>query len=319
MPAVGKSGPGTSRIRSREAELGVVDQRDAGVDDLAEIVRRDVGRHADRDAGRAVDQQVRDPRRQHRRFVFAAVVVRREIDRFLVDVGQQLVREARHAHFGVAHRRRGVAVDRAEVALPVHQQVAQRERLRHAHDRVVHRRVAVRVVLADDVADDARRLLVRLVPVVAELAHREQHAPVHRLQAVADIGQRAAHDHAHRVIEVGLAHLVFEVDVQDFARDLAHADFVDFSGPKEAANFNTARILHGCKTARTWTLRRSRNSTPRRRAGGTRTASFGRCTTSIPPGSITSRRVPALRAGGSSTSVAAAASWPRAWRAGVPG
>ena len=33
-----------------DAEARIVDQRDAGVDHLAEIVRRDVGRHADRDA-----------------------------------------------------------------------------------------------------------------------------------------------------------------------------------------------------------------------------------------------------------------------------
>ena len=68
-------------------------------------------------------------------------------------------------HLGVAHRRRVVAVDRAEVALPVDQRVAQREVLRHAHERVVDRGVAVRVVLAHHVADDARALHVRPVPV----------------------------------------------------------------------------------------------------------------------------------------------------------
>ena len=98
----------------------------------------------------------------------------------------------RHAHFGVTHGRRGVAVDGAEVALPVDEQVAHRERLREADDRVVDRDVAVRVVLTDDVADDARGLLVGAVVVVAELAHRMQHAPMHGLQAVADVGQRAA-------------------------------------------------------------------------------------------------------------------------------
>ena len=150
------------------------------------------------------------------------VVVRDEIDGFLVDVGQQLARDARHAHFGVTHGGRRVAVDRAEVALAVDQQVAHRERLRHAHDRVVHGGVAVRVVLADDVADDARGFLVGLVPVVAELAHGVQDAAVHGLQAVADVGQRAADDDAHRVVEVRLAHLVFEIDGKDFARDFAH-------------------------------------------------------------------------------------------------
>jgi hypothetical protein len=51
---------------------------------------------------------------------------------------------------------------------------------------------------------------------VAEFVHREQHAAMHRLQAVADVGQRAPHDHAHGVIEVALAHLVFDVDADNF-------------------------------------------------------------------------------------------------------
>src|SRR6185503_780329 len=102
------------------------------------------------------------------------------------------------------------------IALTVDEQVAHRERLREADDRVVDRYVAVRVVLADDVADDARRLLVGPIPIVAELAHRVQHAPVHGLQPVAHVGQRAPDDDAHRVVEIRLAHLVFEIDWEDF-------------------------------------------------------------------------------------------------------
>ena len=68
---------------------------------------------------------------------------------------------AREADLRVAHRGGGVAVDGAEVALPVHERLAHREVLRHTDDRVVDRRVAVRVVLAHDVADDAGGLLVR--------------------------------------------------------------------------------------------------------------------------------------------------------------
>ena len=199
-----------------DLERRVVDQRQAGPDHLAEVVRRDIGRHADRDARGAVDQQVRDARGQHRRDHLGAVVVRHEVHGFLVEVRQQLVRDLAHADLGVAHGRRRVAVDRAEVALPVDQHVAHGERLRHAHDRVVDRRVAVRVVLTDHVTHDARGLLVGLVPVVAQLAHREQDAPVHRLQAVAHIRQRPPHDHAHGVVEVGLAQFAFDADRYDF-------------------------------------------------------------------------------------------------------
>ena len=186
-------------------------------------MRRNVGRHADRDARGTVDQQVRNARGQDQRLVLRAVVVRPEVDRLLVDVGEQLVADAGHANLGVAHGRRVVAVDRAEVALPVDQHVAQREILRHAHDGVVDRRIAVRVVLTDHVADDARRLLVGAVPVVRHLVHGVEHASMHRFEAVAHVRQRTPHDHAHRVIEIRAAHLLFEADRQRLLGELIHA------------------------------------------------------------------------------------------------
>jgi hypothetical protein len=39
---------------------------------------------------------------------------------------------------------------------------------------------------------------------------------MHGLQAVADVRERAPDDYAHGVIEIRLAHLVFQVDWQDF-------------------------------------------------------------------------------------------------------
>ena len=131
-----------------------------------------------------------------------AVVVGPEVDRVRVDVAQHLGGDPREARLRVAHGRRRVVVDRAEVALAVDQRVALREVLRQAHERVVDRGVAVRVERAHHVADDARALAVRAVRLEARLVHRVEHAAVHRLEAVAHVGQRAAHDHAHRVVEV---------------------------------------------------------------------------------------------------------------------
>ena len=72
MPAVGKSGPLTCCIRPSVVISGIVDQRDRGVDHLAEVVRRDVRRHADRDARAAVHEQVREARGQDDRDHLAA-------------------------------------------------------------------------------------------------------------------------------------------------------------------------------------------------------------------------------------------------------
>ena len=56
------------------------------------------------------------------------------------------------------------------------------------------------------------------VPVVAAFLHGVEDAPMHRLQAVAHVGQRARHDHAHGVIEVGALHLLFDGNGRDVER-----------------------------------------------------------------------------------------------------
>ena len=205
-----------------DADVGVVQVGDAGVEHLAGVVGRHVRRHAHRDPGRAVHEEVRDAGRQDHRLALGAVVVRDEVDRLLVEVGQQLVGDARHPDLGVAHRGRRIAVHGAEVALAVDEHLAHRERLGHPDDRVVDRGLAVRVVLADDVADDAGGFLVRPVPVVSELVHRVENAPVHRLQPVPHVRQGTPHDDAHRVIEVGLPELLLDVYVTDFLGKFSH-------------------------------------------------------------------------------------------------
>jgi hypothetical protein len=143
---------------------------------------------------RRIYQQVRDDRRQGSTYP-RVVVVRPEVDRLLVDVGQHFAGDGAHARFGVALGRRWIAVHRPEVTLPVHERVAQREVLRHARQRVVHGGGAVRVVVGGHVAGDLRRLAVRTVDVQVEIVHRRQDPPVHRLEPVAHVRQGARDDH----------------------------------------------------------------------------------------------------------------------------
>ena len=79
---------------------------------------------------------------------------------------------------------------------------AQRERLRHADERLVDRGVAVRVVAAHHVADDLGALAVLGVGGQVLLPHRVEDAALHRLEAVAHVGQRARGDDRQRVVQV---------------------------------------------------------------------------------------------------------------------
>ena len=108
------------------ARVRIVDQEQRGVADLGGVVRRDRGRHADRDALRAVGEQIGERAGQHHRLFVAAVVGRAEVDGVLVEPVDQQPRHLGQARFRVAHRRRVIAVDVAEVALPVDQRIALR-------------------------------------------------------------------------------------------------------------------------------------------------------------------------------------------------
>ena len=140
-----------------------------------------------------------------------------EVDRVAVDVAEQEVGDLGEPRFGVAHGRRRIGVHRAEIALAVDQRHAHRPALGHPRERVVDRAVAVRVIFTHDVADDAARLAVRPSGDIAGFLAGVEDAAVDRLQAVAHVGQRAADDHAHRVIEVAGLHLLDDRDRRDVA------------------------------------------------------------------------------------------------------
>ena len=192
-----------------------VDQSKARVHHFAQIMRRNVGGHADGDAACAIDQEVRNARRQNSRLQLRAVIVRLKGDRVLVEIGEQRFGRTGHPAFGVTHGRRRIAVDRAEVALPVDQRHAHGEVLGHPDQGVIDGHVAVRVILTDHVTDDPGGLAVLSAGGEAVLVHREQDAAVHGLEPIAGVRQCAGHDHAHRVIEVAALQLSLDGDGSD--------------------------------------------------------------------------------------------------------
>ena len=166
------------------------------VADLVQAVGRDVGGHAHRDARGAVDQEVGQASGHHQGLFQGAVVVAHEVHRVLLQVLEEFVRQPGETHLGVTHGRGGVAVDGAEVALAVHQGVAQGEVLGHAHHGVIDRGVAVGMVFTDDIPDDAGALAVGPVPVVAPFAHGEEYPAVHGFEPVPHVRQGPADNDA---------------------------------------------------------------------------------------------------------------------------
>ena len=102
--------------------------------------------------------------------------------------------------------------------------------LRQTNESVIHREVAVRMVLAHHFADDASAFARGPIRLQPHLLHGVKNAAVDGLQAVADVGERAADDHRHRVVEIRPLHLLFNVDGLNVQRTGAYRRPAEESG-----------------------------------------------------------------------------------------
>ena len=180
---------------------------------LAQVVAGHVGRHAHRDAGGAVDQQVGQAPGQHDRLVALPVEGGAELDGVLVELGQHLLGGRGQPTLGVAVGS-GWIIEAAEVAVRVDQRDDPGEVLTHAGEGVVDGPVAVRVVFAHRLADHAGALTVRSVGAQPHVLHGVEDAALHRLEAVPYVGDGPRRDHRQGVGEEGLGHLLGDRYVQ---------------------------------------------------------------------------------------------------------
>ncbi len=110
-----------------------------------------------------------------------------KVNGFFVDIGEHGFGQRAHAGFGVAVRRRRVAVNRTKVTLTVYQHVTQVPALSHAHHGVVDGAVAVGVIFFHDLTHHRRRLGVFVVAKKTFLVHGVKNAPLHWFKPVTHI------------------------------------------------------------------------------------------------------------------------------------
>ena len=176
-----------------------------GAGNLAQIVGGDVGGHAHRDPGGPVEQHIGQAGRQQRRLIEGAVEVRHPVHGALAQFPEQDLRVGGQPRLCVAHGGEGLGlVGGAPVALAVDQRIAIGERLGHEDHGLIAGGVPVGVELAEYVADGAGGLLELGRRREPKLGHGIEDAPLHGLEAVADVGQGAVQDDVHGIVQVRL-------------------------------------------------------------------------------------------------------------------
>ena len=210
-PACGEIGAGHEIQQLIGGRLRMADQIEGGIAQFGGIMGRDRGRHAHRNALRAIGQQVGEGGGQHHRLFFRTVIGLAEIDRILVQPFENETGDFGQPRFGVTHGCGIIAVDIAEIALSVDQRITLGKILRQTHQRIIDRLVAMRMVLTDHIADHAGAFFERRAGIKLQQAHGIEQAAMDRLQPVARIGQGTVHNRRQRISEVTLLERITQI------------------------------------------------------------------------------------------------------------
>ena len=122
----------------RVACLRFVNQQHRRVDYFGSIMRRDACRHADRNAARAIGQQVREEARHDFRLFIFAVIRGPKIGRIFIEPVHEFDCRTCQPRLSISVGCGIITINIAEIALPVDQRITKRKSLREAHHRVVH-------------------------------------------------------------------------------------------------------------------------------------------------------------------------------------
>ena len=181
---------------------------DAGIDDLGQVVRRNVGCHADGDAVGTVHQKVRETGGENPRFFSRFIEVGIPVYGLFFNIPQHLLCHTSHSCFRITVCSRRVAIDGAEVTVSVDQRIAHGKVLCQSDQSIIDRCITMGMVTAQYVADCSRTFPVRLVSCQTVLIHCIQNTAMDRFQSVAYIRQGTSDDNRHCIFYIAGGHFM---------------------------------------------------------------------------------------------------------------
>ena len=169
-----------------KGNLRIVEVSDDAVYDFGKVMRRYIRRKTYRYTRRTVYEKVRKSSGESVGFFERVVEVKRPVYGIFVYTVKKFERERLKFDFGVPHRRRAVAVDRAEVAVSVDKRHTHVERLGKSDHSVVNRSISVGVIFCETVADHPRRFFIAFIGKHSLFEHRIKDTPLNGFKTVFD-------------------------------------------------------------------------------------------------------------------------------------
>ena len=151
------------------------------MNDITQIVRRNICCHTDRNTCRSIYQQVWITGRKNGWFFFRLVKVWHEVYGIFVDIGKHSHGNLGKSCLCVTHGSSAISIHRTKVTMSVDKWISGRPRLCHVDKCPVNGAVPVRMVFTHRIPDNTRTFTMWLVRTIIQLYHGIQDTPLYRL------------------------------------------------------------------------------------------------------------------------------------------
>ena len=177
------------------------------IDHLTEVVRRNTGRHTNRDTISTIDKNIRNTNRKHGWFFLRLIKVRHKIHYVFIEITQKnFLRELFQTRFGISHGRCSVTFDRTKVSMSVYQRPALLEILRHHNQRIINGTVTMRMIFTHGITDNTGAFTIWAVITDPQFIHIIKCSSLNRFQTISHIRKCTWNNDTHRIINIGFLH-----------------------------------------------------------------------------------------------------------------
>ena len=198
-----------------EFDIRIINIRTATIDDLTQIMCRNIRSHTYSDTVTTINKEIRNLSRHYRRLLQSIIEVVDHIDGFLIKVVHNMFTHLTESALRITHSSRRVTIHRTEVTLTINKFITHIPFLTHTNQSAINRRVTMRVVFTKHLTYNTSTLLVRFITSISNTQHTVEDTTMHRFETIANIWKGTSYNYRHRIVDIRALHLFFDVDFQN--------------------------------------------------------------------------------------------------------
>ena len=185
-----------------EIYIRIINISTATINDLTEIMSRNISSHTNGNTISTIYQQIRNFSRHHTWFLQCIIEVIRHVYSILIKVIHDMLTHLAQTTLGITHSSRRVTIHRTKVTLAINQKITHIPVLAHTNEGAINRRVTMWVILTKNLTYYTGTFLIGIIASITNTKHTIKDTTMNRFEAISYIRERTSHNNRHRIVDI---------------------------------------------------------------------------------------------------------------------